>query len=149
MKMDGLNKWLTLGANIGVVAGIIFLGIELQQNNELLVQDSRYSMLQNQKDWGMYSSSTEEISSLLFLNASGHELTELDEVRRFNILTVNLLTWQWEWEQSKSGLFGGTRLPVEAFRAMWNRYALARDWAELKQALAPEFVIFMENEVAD
>jgi len=33
---DAVNRWLTLGANIGVVIGIIFLALELQQNNELL-----------------------------------------------------------------------------------------------------------------
>lgn len=34
INMDNLNKWLTLLANIGVVAGIIFLGVELRQNSE-------------------------------------------------------------------------------------------------------------------
>ena len=30
--MDRLNQWLSLAANIGVIAGIIFLGVEIQQN---------------------------------------------------------------------------------------------------------------------
>lgn len=34
MSIDNLNKWLTLVANIGVVAGIIFLAIELRQNSK-------------------------------------------------------------------------------------------------------------------
>ena len=36
MNTDTVNRWLTLGANIGVLIGIIFLAFELQQNNELL-----------------------------------------------------------------------------------------------------------------
>ena len=32
MDSDRLNRWMTLGANIGVLAGIIFLAFELQQN---------------------------------------------------------------------------------------------------------------------
>ena len=32
MVRDRLNHWLTLGANIGVLAGIIFLALEIQQN---------------------------------------------------------------------------------------------------------------------
>ena len=36
MNTENLNRWLTLCANIGVVIGIIFLALELQQNNELL-----------------------------------------------------------------------------------------------------------------
>ena len=34
--MDRVNKWLTLTANIGIVAGLIFLAIELNQNNVLM-----------------------------------------------------------------------------------------------------------------
>lgn len=34
-KLDGLNRWLTLGANIGVVLGLIILIIEVRQNANL------------------------------------------------------------------------------------------------------------------
>lgn len=33
--MDRLNRWLTLGANFGVLAGIVFLAVEIRQNSEL------------------------------------------------------------------------------------------------------------------
>ena len=36
MDMDKLNRWMTLFANFGVIAGIIVLAVELQQNNEQL-----------------------------------------------------------------------------------------------------------------
>ncbi len=35
MDSDRLNRWLSLGANIGVLAGIIFLVVEIQQNSDL------------------------------------------------------------------------------------------------------------------
>ena len=34
MKIEKLNAWLTLGANIAVVIGIIFLAIEVRQNSQ-------------------------------------------------------------------------------------------------------------------
>ena len=39
--MSKLNEWLTLLTNIAVVAGIIFLAVEIQQNNELLQSQVR------------------------------------------------------------------------------------------------------------
>ena len=36
MKKPDLGQTITIFANLGVIAGIVFLGIELQQNNELL-----------------------------------------------------------------------------------------------------------------
>ena len=35
MKMSVLNHWLSLTANLGVIAGIVFLGIEIQQNTSV------------------------------------------------------------------------------------------------------------------
>jgi hypothetical protein len=36
MSLDNLNKWLTLVANFGVVAGIVLLAIEVRQNQALM-----------------------------------------------------------------------------------------------------------------
>ena len=36
MNADGVNRWLTLSANIGVVIGLILLLIELDQNSDLV-----------------------------------------------------------------------------------------------------------------
>ncbi len=44
MKLDRLNALLTLAANLGVIGGIIFLGLEIQQNTRTMqaaaIQDS-------------------------------------------------------------------------------------------------------------
>jgi hypothetical protein len=149
MKSESINQYITMAANIGVLMGIIFLALELQQNNELLAHGSRYSMLQNQKDWSQYLNGDEEISRLMYLDASRHNLSDLDNVRRFNILFGNLSAWQWEWEQSRSGLFGEKELPVEVFRALWRNFVIERDWPELSKIFKPDFVIFIENEVSN
>lgn len=36
MDSDRLNKWLTLAANIGVLGGVIFLALEIQQNTNAI-----------------------------------------------------------------------------------------------------------------
>jgi len=41
VKISKLNEWLTLLTNIAVVAGIVFLAVEIQQNNELLQSQVR------------------------------------------------------------------------------------------------------------
>ena len=37
MNTDNLNKWLTLVANVGVIAGIAFLAMEIRQSNQIAV----------------------------------------------------------------------------------------------------------------
>jgi hypothetical protein len=36
MDSDRINRWLTLGANVGVLVGIILLVLELNQNSVLM-----------------------------------------------------------------------------------------------------------------
>jgi hypothetical protein len=37
MDADNVNRWLTLGANVGVLVGIILILLELNQNAELML----------------------------------------------------------------------------------------------------------------
>ena len=41
MESDQLNKWLTFGANLGVLIGIILLIVELGQNREMMRAQTR------------------------------------------------------------------------------------------------------------
>ena len=35
MNIDRINPWLSLVANVGVIAGFIFLAVEIRQNSEM------------------------------------------------------------------------------------------------------------------
>jgi len=146
MNAEKSNYWLALIANLGVVAGVVFLALEIQQNNELLVQDSRYSMLENQKDWNFFLNGDPEIAKLVYSSAT-KEFSEIEKLRRVDILSGQLLTWQWEWEQSQSDLFGNSQLPVAFFRSSWKSQNIQAEWAELKPILRLEFTNFLENNV--
>ena len=41
MKLDKLNEWLTLIANVGVLLGIAFLVVELDQSNRIAEREAR------------------------------------------------------------------------------------------------------------
>ena len=43
MKLANLNDWLTLVANVGVLAGLIFVGLEIRQNTLALEREIRIS----------------------------------------------------------------------------------------------------------
>jgi len=36
MNAELLNKWLSVIGNIGVILGIVFLGLEIQQNTQMI-----------------------------------------------------------------------------------------------------------------
>ncbi len=45
-KVERINQWFTLIANLGVVAGFVFLGVEIQQNTESLEQNRSLAIAQ-------------------------------------------------------------------------------------------------------
>jgi hypothetical protein len=49
MGLD-IGQIVTIGANIGVIAGLIFLAMEIRQNNKLLAAQARYSLRQYRSD---------------------------------------------------------------------------------------------------
>lgn len=44
MKTKKVNKWITLIANLGVVGGLVFVGLEIQQNTTQIRADASYSI---------------------------------------------------------------------------------------------------------
>ena len=47
MKAKRINDWLTLGANIGVLIGIILLLVELNQNSTMMRAQTRFEVSQS------------------------------------------------------------------------------------------------------
>lgn len=45
--MDKLNKWITLGANLGVIASLIFLGFQIRQSTSQMKADASFSINQS------------------------------------------------------------------------------------------------------
>ena len=48
MKISAINEGVSLIANIGVIGSIVFLGLEMQQNTEMMQSQTRNSIVENQ-----------------------------------------------------------------------------------------------------
>jgi len=65
LKLSSINEWLTLAANLGVLAGILFLGLEISQNTAALrstAYENRTNTLFDQ--FNMITSSEELMTGL-------------------------------------------------------------------------------------
>lgn len=47
MSLDRLNDWLTLIANLGVIAGLVFVGLEIRQNTLVMERQIRVEYADN------------------------------------------------------------------------------------------------------
>ncbi len=77
MNMGKMNSWLTLTANIGVLAGILFLAIELRQNSDIARADSYREIVQDIANWRSEINNNPELLDLWMSYAVDGEFQEM------------------------------------------------------------------------
>ena len=87
MKIEPLNRWLILAANLGVLAGIILLVFELNQNRAMMPAQIRNEVAVQLIDLMSQVAIDPELADLLDRAWSGEELTraEATQFRHRNI----------------------------------------------------------------
>jgi len=96
-----VNEWLTLIANIAVVGGIVFLAVEISQNNELLRSESRQALVAN--DLLSLNQGVENADVYVKL-VSNEEMSAEEQLRLSFIFALDLRNREFEYFQYINGL---------------------------------------------
>lgn len=149
MKKIDFGQMITILANIGVIAGIAFLAIELRQNNALLRSDAEYRVTQNRMLFV-----TELLGDIDLLTAyrkaeAGEDLNEIERDRLSFLYRRMYNSLAWEWAQAARGLT--PQFPVERFRYVIGRDEVAAEtWKSVQhdfEEIDPDFYEFLvEND---
>ena len=152
MNTDKLNKWLSLGANIGVLFGLILVAFELQQNSELM----RVQINQARADSAMISNehsfNSDYIPQIIVKIDNGEELNDeewvryLDYFRSMNRNQDNVLS------QYFAGMLGdNTPRSIEGYaREFVDRSDVSRRaWAATSHSYTDAYVEFIERVLAE
>ena len=101
MNLDSLNKWLTLVANFGVIAGIIFLAIEVGQNQASLDETNAINRADTAfKATELFNvtrgmlAQDEQLARIWIDGSAGNELSAVDQLRFMSLCETNLWTFQ-------------------------------------------------------
>ncbi len=81
MKKIEFGQAVQLLANVGVIAGIVFLAIELQQNNELMGAEARFNQMAARIESYTLQVTEPELTEILVRDRKGQALTEVEELR--------------------------------------------------------------------
>ena len=151
MKKIDLGQTIQILANVGVIAGIVFLGYELQQNSDALDAQARYNHAEARASFLFDLADNDEISSLIVNAQQGQPLDTLGQYKLYNVYMSMLATWQWEFGEDQ---LGRIRAPVDAWRRVmqevpndtgWYYPGLRQTWESNRSAFTPEFAEFMEG----
>ncbi len=79
VNTETLNRWLKLGANIGVVAGLVFLGVEIDQNTRATIAAASEEVTNQSLDYFALGMDNQVIARALYKQSSGEELDGFEQ----------------------------------------------------------------------
>lgn len=140
MNSDRLNRWLTLGANLAVLVGLIFLVIEINQNNEMMRAQTRSgisdAIIDNIK-LGM----DPRVVVAYQKQRSGQPLSDEETYLLDQIANATLRLWENTHYQYRNGLFDDDEF--EADLAVWREAMQAPEfrshWSSRRQTYSEAF----------
>ena len=118
MKISAINEGVSLIANIGVIGSIVFLGLEMQQNTEMMQSQTRNSIVENQLTFYERAIENSEIFDIRKRLDSELFTEETEEFQYTYFLLSNLRMWENEFYQSQLGLFDSDEFKA---RKIWWR----------------------------
>jgi hypothetical protein len=147
MDVDKVNRWLTLLANVGVIAGIVFLALEVHQNNELLEADARYNRMRVSWDGWQSLAENGDLANLMVAAQSGETLTDVERVRVDAVTTRILVAFEWTYRELPADSPERVYI-LQGLREMVAEGGLDPDrrvWGVRKSRFDPEFVQWVED----
>jgi hypothetical protein len=150
MKISAINEGVSLIANIGVIGSIIFLGLEMQQNTEMMQSRTRNSIVEHQLfQYGRVLDNTEIFDIRQKLN-SNLDVTETERNQFHFYVLSQLRMWENEFYQYQMGLFDAEEF--DARRIAWGRVmsfdASVERWKIAEETFDPDFRVYL-NAIID
>jgi len=100
-----LNLGQTIGvlANVGVIAGIVFLAVELRQNNELLQAQTSYNLRESQTEVAESIFQNRDLATILEKKISEENLTSIESIP-FKVFAERILQgMNWRYQEAQAG----------------------------------------------
>lgn len=152
MKAEKVNTWLSLGANIGVVIGLVLLIIEIGQNTDMM----RAQINQSRTDTALFQqysmSDTDYMAPIIVKTMRGEQLSDEEMIRydaRMRAFNRNQDNNLWQYNQGYLGenipasIKGGVRTVIgstEVGISTWDRQ---------KYSYTEEYITFVDEAIAD
>lgn len=105
MDSQKLNNWLTLAANVGVIAGIVFLAIEIRQNSDMIRAQTRTQLAEQVTELFSVNMNDKGYADVLLRGNNLGELTAVEQYQYFRHRSAWLNYWNNVVYQYRMGMY--------------------------------------------
>ena len=149
-KID-LGQTIGILANIGVIAGIVFLAVELRQNNALMEADARRAAFENGREFADNIALSPSLAGILAKTSQDQPLSEAERIQVYGLGLSVLRSFQFDYLERQRGLLADEDQYVQTMRAVFHanrlNYLLDETWETAKPQFDAGFVRFFEENV--
>ena len=146
MKNIEFSQVISTVANVGVIAGIVFLAFELRQNNELLISQARSNLVSGRATYQEYIATNAGGIAEIIIKAGQSELSDTESLQ-LNVhwdLVIN--NWASMYQEVTSGPLDEADIPRGSWaRAFRSNPDLRKAWEVRKVDHTAEFVRFIDG----
>jgi len=148
MKLDSLNRWLTLSANLGVLVGIILLVVELDQNRDMMRAQTRNEIARATQEL-LTSWATNPGLADIIVRANRSEDLSPSEYFMVAVRSESMLRHIENLHyQNRQGLFDRSEFEASSVRLsqlLRGQPSLVRHWCATRSGFSAEFNEYFQS----
>ena len=149
MDSEKLNKWLALLANVGVIAGIVFLAIEIRQNSDAIRAQTRAQLAEEVTELFSVNMNDKEYASVLMRGNNVEELSPVEQYQYYRHRSAWIHYWNNVAYQYEMGMYDGTEFAhqISTIRVdMITFPGLKVHWCDNKHSASQSLIKAIEGE---
>ena len=148
MKNFDYVQLVSLLANVGVVLGLVFLGIELYQSNQMNRTSAWNNLLRTGIEFNDSIAQNPDLAEVLAKSNSNEDLTEAESIRLQAFAAASMQRVWFDYQQIKAGIITPeelrTRIP--RFKALLARFPSVKVlYEEGRDGYSKEFQRFVDR----
>jgi hypothetical protein len=149
MNSQKLNDWLTLAANVGVIAGIVILAIEIRQNSDAVRAQTRAQLAEEVTELFSVNMNDKEYASVLMRGNNLDDLTPVEQYQYYRHRSAWVHYWNNMAYQYEMGMYDESEfeLQISTIRADMETFpGLKIHWCNNKYAATKRLVEAIEGD---
>jgi len=149
MISEKLNSWLTLAANVGVIAGIVFLAIEIRQNSDAVRAQTKAQLAEGVTELFSVNMNDKEYASVLMRGNNLEDLTPVEQYQYFRHRSAWVHYWNNVAYQYEMGMYDESEfeLQISTIRADMETFpGLKVHWCNNKDSASKRLVESIEGD---
>lgn len=148
MDLQKLNSWLTFAANIGVIAGIVFLAIEIRQNSDAIRAQTRAQLAEEVTELFSVNMNDQEYAAVLMRGNNVEELSPVEKYQYFRHRSAWIHYWNNVAYQYQMGMYDEAEFThqISTIRADMETFpGLKVHWCENKYFATQSLIESIES----